>query len=118
MRCAAPAVANPRTAALTSYRTRCRSQIATSLHLRVSVIVIPKFHWCRFAYSCSFYVTLKLISDMRILLLLLAIVAPCFGQAGKAELFGAIQDPSGLPVSTAKVQAEEQATMAHFDTTT
>src|SRR6266849_5736484 len=54
---------------------------------------------------------------MRILLLLLAIVAPCFGQAGKAELFGTIQDPSGLSVPNAKVQAEERATMARFATT-
>ena len=55
---------------------------------------------------------------MRTLLLLLAIGAPCFGQAGKAELFGTIQDPSGLPVPNAKVQAEEQATMAQFATAT
>ncbi|HXJ41003.1 MAG TPA: carboxypeptidase-like regulatory domain-containing protein, partial [Bryobacteraceae bacterium] len=55
---------------------------------------------------------------MRTLFLLLAIGAPCFGQAGKAELFGTIQDPSGLPVPDATVQAKEQATMARFATTT
>jgi hypothetical protein len=38
----------------------------------------------------------------------------CFGQAGRAELFGAIQDPSGLPVARAKVQAEDQATMVRY----
>ena len=38
----------------------------------------------------------------------------CFGQAGRAELFGAIQDPSGLAVPKAKVNAEDQATMAHY----
>src|SRR5678809_319379 len=58
------------------------------------------------------------ISDMRTLFLLLAIGAHCFGQAGKAELLGTIQDPSGLPVPDARVQAEEQATMARFATTT
>src|SRR5436305_989842 len=38
----------------------------------------------------------------------------CFGQAGKATLSGTILDPSGLPVANAKVQAEDQATMAQF----
>jgi hypothetical protein len=51
---------------------------------------------------------------MRTLLLLVAIAAPYFGQAGKAELFGTILDPLGLPVPNAKVQAEEQATRARF----
>src|SRR5260370_5304543 len=39
---------------------------------------------------------------------------PCFGQAGKAELFGSILDPSGARVTKAKVEAEEQATLARF----
>jgi hypothetical protein len=39
---------------------------------------------------------------------------PCLGQAGRAELFGTIQDPSGLPVPKAKVQAEDQATMVRY----
>src|SRR4029077_16587997 len=38
----------------------------------------------------------------------------CFGQAGRAELFGTIQDPSGLPVPKAKVKAEDQATMVRY----
>jgi hypothetical protein len=40
--------------------------------------------------------------------------APCFGQAGRAELFGVIRDPSGLPVPKAKVEAQDQATMARY----
>ena len=40
-----------------------------------------------------------------------------FGQAGRAELFGTIQDPSGLPVPKAKVEAEDQATMVHYSVT-
>src|SRR5436190_1209542 len=40
--------------------------------------------------------------------------ALCFGQAGRAELLGVIQDPSGLPVSKAKVEAEDQATRARY----
>jgi len=38
----------------------------------------------------------------------------CFGQAGRTELFGKIQDPSGLPVPKANVAAEDQATMAQY----
>src|SRR5215472_12473672 len=38
----------------------------------------------------------------------------CFGQAGRAELFGVIQDPTGLPVPNAKVSAEDQATMVRY----
>src|SRR5215469_11070518 len=38
----------------------------------------------------------------------------CFGQAGRAELFGVIQDPTGLPVPNAKVSAEDQATMGRY----
>ncbi len=52
------------------------------------------------------------------LVTLLALSAPCFGQAGKAELFGAIQDPSGLGVPKAKVTGAEQATGAKFEVTT
>jgi hypothetical protein len=43
--------------------------------------------------------------------------ALCFAQAGRAELFGTIQDPSGLVVPKAKVEAEDQATMAHYGVT-
>ena len=45
---------------------------------------------------------------------LLALSLPCFGQAGKAELFGTIQDPSGLVAANAKVTAAGQATGARF----
>ena len=38
----------------------------------------------------------------------------CFGQAGRAELSGTIQDPSGRPVPKAKVEAEDQATMFRY----
>jgi hypothetical protein len=40
----------------------------------------------------------------------------CRGQAGRAELFGAIQDPDGHAVAGAKVAAEDQATMIRYDT--
>jgi hypothetical protein len=36
------------------------------------------------------------------------------GQAGRAELFGTIADPAGLPVPKARVEAEDQATMARY----
>jgi hypothetical protein len=39
-----------------------------------------------------------------------------FGQAGRAELLGVIEDPSGLSVPAAKVEAEDQATMARYST--
>ena len=49
-----------------------------------------------------------------LILILLAMAAvPCFGQA---ELFGTIRDPSGLPVSRAKVKAEQRSTAAAFST--
>ena len=48
-------------------------------------------------------------------LIVLAIL--CFGQAGRAELSGTIQDPSGLPVPKAKVEAEDQATMVRYSAT-
>jgi Carboxypeptidase regulatory-like domain/TonB dependent receptor-like, beta-barrel len=40
-----------------------------------------------------------------------------FGQAGRAELFGVIRDPSGLPVPGATITAEDQATMFHYPVT-
>ncbi len=43
--------------------------------------------------------------------------ALCFGQAGRAELFGTILDPAGLTVSKAKVEAEDQLTKAHYSAT-
>ena len=51
---------------------------------------------------------------MRLIIAALLFIAPCFGQAGRAELFGAVQDPSGLPVANARVQAEDQATTARY----
>src|SRR6266851_1695288 len=39
---------------------------------------------------------------------------PCLGQAGRAELLGAIEDPSGLRVPNAKVEAEDQGTMVRY----
>ncbi len=38
----------------------------------------------------------------------------CFGQAGRAELFGAIQDTSGATVPKATVEAEDKATMIRY----
>jgi hypothetical protein len=38
----------------------------------------------------------------------------CTGQAGRAELFGTIHDPSGLPIPKAKVVAQDQATMVQY----
>ena len=56
---------------------------------------------------------------MRSLFIMLSVaVLACFGQAGKATLSGAVDDPSGLPVSGAQVQAEEQSTRASFPSTT
>ncbi len=39
----------------------------------------------------------------------------CFGQAGRSELFGKVQDPSALAVTGAKVSADELATGAKFE---
>ena len=49
---------------------------------------------------------------------LLAFSLPCFGQAGKAELFGTIQDPQGLAVAKGEGDRQEQATGARFDVIT
>ena len=57
----------------------------------------------------------------RLILFLAALIllsAPAFAQAGRAELFGTIQDPAGLPVPKAKVEAQDQATMARYATIT
>src|SRR5437016_8106165 len=51
----------------------------------------------------------------RFIVLILAAV-PCFAQAGRAELYGAIQDPAGLAVVNAKVEAEDQATTMRYAT--
>src|SRR5438093_76037 len=54
---------------------------------------------------------------MKGLLVLLALNSAstlCLGQAGRAELFGTIRDPSDLVVPNAKVGAEDQATMVRY----
>ncbi|MDQ2949082.1 MAG: carboxypeptidase-like regulatory domain-containing protein [Acidobacteriota bacterium] len=47
----------------------------------------------------------------------LSIALPCFGQSGKAELFGTIHDPAGLGMPMAKVTGQEQATGFRLDVT-
>ncbi|MCI0419065.1 MAG: carboxypeptidase-like regulatory domain-containing protein, partial [Acidobacteria bacterium] len=47
---------------------------------------------------------------------LLLWVAPCHGQAGKAELFGVVLDASGLPVPQVTMRLEEPATGAMQNT--
>jgi len=42
----------------------------------------------------------------------------CWGQAGRAELYGSIEDPSGLVIAKAIVEAQDQATMAQYSTVT
>src|SRR6266513_2750702 len=37
-----------------------------------------------------------------------------FGQGGRVELFGTIQDPAGFPVPKARVEAEDQSTLARY----
>ncbi|HMF79378.1 MAG TPA: TonB-dependent receptor [Bryobacteraceae bacterium] len=67
------------------------------------MILLQDMHWRRF---------------VSVIAALLVLSLPCLGQAGKAELFGAIQDPSGLRVASVKVAGEEQATSAQFEVTT
>src|SRR5271169_6418615 len=55
----------------------------------------------------------------RLLILLSGLICAstlCFGQAGRAEMLGTIQDPATLPVPKAKVEAEDQATTARYST--
>ncbi len=47
---------------------------------------------------------------VRYTLLLLAGWLPSFGQAGRAELFGTVRDPSGLPIAGVQLEALEQHT--------
>src|SRR5438128_917782 len=51
---------------------------------------------------------------MRLPIALLICSIHCFGQAGGAELFGSVQDPSGLPSQKARVQAQQPGTLAQF----
>jgi hypothetical protein len=53
---------------------------------------------------------------MRSAILLLLAAAGAWAQAGNAELFGAVQDPSGLPVAKAQVRAVHQATDTAYAT--
>ncbi len=62
--------------------------------------------------SCIHY-----IIRVRVAAVLLVSALSCSGQAGKAELFGSIQDPSGLSIATAKVTGEELATGASITAT-
>ncbi len=48
----------------------------------------------------------------------LAAVSASFAQAGRAELFGLVQDPSGLPIAAAKVEAVDQSTKARYASST
>ncbi len=60
------------------------------------------------------------MSRIQVLLIFFVILmsAPaCFGQAGKSELFGTVQDPSALAVKDANISADELATGARFQTT-
>ena len=52
------------------------------------------------------------------LVILFAASLPCYGQAGKAELFGTIGDPSGLHIEKAKVTLREPATGVQYQATT
>ncbi len=45
---------------------------------------------------------------------LLNLTAAAYGQAGRAELFGSVQDPSGLPLASAALELREQATNATY----
>ena len=54
---------------------------------------------------------------IRLLFLLLsAASSPCFAQAGRGELSGAVQDPSGRAVVKAKVEVLDQDTMIRYAT--
>jgi hypothetical protein len=46
------------------------------------------------------------------------IIPGCYGQSGKAELFGTVRDPSDLPVSNAEVTAQDVGTNAQFTAAT
>src|SRR5436305_2183410 len=52
---------------------------------------------------------------LSVLVSLLAVYVSSFAQGGKAELFGVIQDPSGLGVPKAKIRCTEIATGARFE---
>jgi hypothetical protein len=72
------------------------------------------------AWSCLVCETLVFLQYMRTnwILLLFAASLPGFGQAGKAELSGTVQDPSGLGVQHAAVSGQEQGTGARVSAET
>src|ERR1035438_10567810 len=109
------------------HSSRCaRRKTGTATNSRLwNWLAVPGLpHGKRCIASCPSCVTLILLQDMRApqvlsALVTLAALSPCcFGQAGKAELFGAIQDPQGLAAAQAKVTTEEQATGVRFDVLT
>jgi hypothetical protein len=51
---------------------------------------------------------------LKVILTLMLAATMCFGQAGRAELFGTIQDPARLAVAKARVDIEDQATMVRY----
>ena len=53
-----------------------------------------------------------------VLLFFAACTVLSFGQAGRAELFGTIQDAAGLPVASAAVEAVNQSTKAGYNAVT
>jgi hypothetical protein len=61
---------------------------------------------------------MRLIQAVFAVTIVIVLSVACFGQAGKAELFGTIQDPSGLGVADVKVVGEEEATGVHFEVAT
>src|ERR1035438_658343 len=85
-----------------------------------ATFVGPRMFGCSSRAGCLACVTLIFLQDMRshqalsALAALAAVSHYCFGQAGKAEVFGSIQDPHGLAVSQAKVSIQEQATGSRF----
>lgn len=72
--------------------------------------------------SCIHYIDIltrhALPSSFSALAALVAVSQCCIGQAGRAELFGAIQDPQGLAAAQAKVRIQDQATGSQFDVVT
>src|ERR1035438_4398876 len=103
------------------HSSRCaRRKTGTATNSRLwNWLAVPGLpHGKRCIASCLSCVTLILLQDMRapqVLFALAALSPCCLGQAGKAELFGAIQDPQDRATAQAKVTTEEQATGARFD---
>ncbi|MGD0199191.1 MAG: TonB-dependent receptor [Bryobacteraceae bacterium] len=60
------------------------------------------------------YVAGRMEGPCVLLLGLIFGVTVCFGQGGRAELFGTIQDPSSLAVAKARIEAEDQSRMVRY----